>query len=88
MVNDPIADMLTRIRNAIVAKHDSVVIPSSKIKKSIADILLNEGYINSFEVVEEDGKAELFLHVYVARHWQDGTVNVRPPLYYRISVQK
>lgn len=61
MVNDPIADMLTRIRNAIVAKHDSVVIPSSKIKKSIADILLNEGYINSFEVVEEDGKVNIVI---------------------------
>ena len=46
-----------------------------------------EYYVNP-DVVEEDGKAELFLHVYVARHWQDGTVNVRPPLYYRISVQK
>ena len=61
MVNDPIADMLTRIRNAIIAKHDSVVIPSSKIKKNIADILLNEGYINSFEVVEEDGKVNIVI---------------------------
>lgn len=61
MVNDPIADMLTRIRNAIVAKHDSVVIPSSKIKKNIADILLSEGYINSFEVIEENGKVDIVI---------------------------
>lgn len=61
MVNDPIADMLTRIRNAIIAKHEQVVIPSSKIKKSIADILLREGYIVSYEVVEEDGKVDIVI---------------------------
>lgn len=61
MVNDPIADMLTRIRNAIIAKHEQVVIPSSKIKKNIADILLREGYINAFEVVEEDGKTNIVM---------------------------
>ena len=53
--NDPIADMLTRIRNANTAKHDRVDVPSSKMKLSIAEILLNEGYIKSYEVVE-DGK--------------------------------
>ena len=49
----PIADMLTRIRNANMAKHDSVEIPASKMKLSIAEILLNEGYIKSYEVVGE-----------------------------------
>ena len=53
--NDPIADMLTRIRNANTAKHDTVDVPSSKMKLAIAEILLNEGYIKSYEVVE-DGK--------------------------------
>ena len=53
--NDPIADMLTRIRNANTEKHDTVDVPSSKMKLSIAEILLNEGYIKSYEVVE-DGK--------------------------------
>ena len=53
LVNDPIADMLTRIRNAQIAKHDTVVIPASNMKKSIAKILLDEGYIKSFEVVED-----------------------------------
>ena len=53
--NGPIADMLTRIRNANTAKHDTVDVPSSKMKLAIADILLNEGYIKKYEVVE-DGK--------------------------------
>ena len=52
-MSDPIADMLTRIRNANTAKHDTVTIPSSKIKLAIAEILLAEGYIKKFEVVED-----------------------------------
>ena len=51
-MTDPIADMLTRIRNANTAKHDTVDIPASKMKISIAEILLKEGYIKSFEVEE------------------------------------
>ena len=54
-VTDAIADMLTRIRNANAAKHDSVKIPASNMKKAIAQILVDEGYIKSF-TVEEDGK--------------------------------
>ena len=54
-MSDPIADMLTRIRNANTAKHDTVDIPASKMKISIAEILLNEGYISKFDIVE-DGK--------------------------------
>ncbi len=50
--SDPIADMLTRIRNANTAKHDTVDVPSSKIKLSIAEILKNEGYIAGYEMVE------------------------------------
>ena len=52
-MSDPIADMLTRIRNANTAKHDTVTIPSSKIKLAIAEILLAEGYIKKFEVVDD-----------------------------------
>lgn len=52
-MSDPIADMLTRIRNANTAKHDTVEIPASKMKLAIAEILLNEGYIKSFDVVED-----------------------------------
>ena len=51
---DPIADMLTRIRNANSSKHKTVDIPSSKIKVSIAEILFNEGYIKSFEEIKDD----------------------------------
>jgi small subunit ribosomal protein S8 len=54
-ITDSIADMLTRIRNANSAKHDTVDIPASNMKKAIAQILLDEGYIKSFNVVE-DGK--------------------------------
>jgi small subunit ribosomal protein S8 len=53
-ITDPIADMLTRIRNASSAKHDTVNVPASKMKKAIAQILLDEGYIKAFQV-EEDG---------------------------------
>lgn len=52
---DPIADMLTRIRNANSAKHDTVEVPASNLKKNIAEILLNEGYIKSFQIID-DGK--------------------------------
>ena len=54
VVTDPIADMLTRIRNALTAKHETVEVPASKMKKAIADILLNEGYISNVEL-KEDG---------------------------------
>ena len=55
MTSDPIADMLTRIRNANTAKHDTVDVPASKMKVSIAEILLKEGYIKKFEMIEVDG---------------------------------
>ncbi len=54
-MSDPIADMLTRIRNANTAKHDTVDVPASKMKQAIADILVKEGYIKKYEIVE-DGK--------------------------------
>ena len=52
-MSDPIADMLTRVRNANTAKHDTVDIPASKMKLAIADILLKEGYVKAVDVVEE-----------------------------------
>ena len=52
-MSDPIADMLTRIRNANTAKHDTVDVPASKMKEAIANILLEEGYIKAVEIVEE-----------------------------------
>ena len=52
-MSDPIADMLTRIRNANTAKHDTVVIPVSKMKVAIADILVDEGFINKYDITDE-----------------------------------
>ena len=52
-MSDPIADMLTRIRNANTAKHDTVDIPSSKMKLAIAQILVEEGYVKKYEVIED-----------------------------------
>lgn len=63
VMTDPIADMLTRIRNANVVRHDKLEIPSSKVKVEIAKILKDEGYIRDFEVVEDNkqGVLKLFL---------------------------
>ena len=52
-MSDPIADMLTRIRNANTAKHDTVDVPASKMKIAIAEILFNEGYITKYDIVED-----------------------------------
>ena len=52
-MSDPIADMLTRIRNANTAKHDTVDVPASKMKLAIANILLDEGYIEKYDIVED-----------------------------------
>ena len=60
---DPIADMLTRIRNANKLRYEEVSMPSSKIKEGIAKILVNEGFINSYRVEEEDGKKALVLNL-------------------------
>ena len=52
-ITDPVADMLTRIRNAGSARHETVDIPNSKMKKAIAEILLEEGYIKSFQLIDD-----------------------------------
>lgn len=61
LVTDPIADMLTRIRNALIAKHNDVLIPASTVKKAIAEILLQEGYIKGYDH-REDGVAK-YIHI-------------------------
>ena len=67
-MTDPIADMLTRIRNGVTAKHDSVSMPASKIKLAIAKVLKDEGFIRDFEVVGEGSRPVLTVHlVYVGR---------------------
>ena len=62
-MSDPIADMLTRIRNANTAKHDTVDIPASKMKLAIADILLKEGYVKAVDVVEEGNFKTIKIHL-------------------------
>ena len=53
LMNDPIADMLTRVRNALIARHDTVTLPASNMKKAIAKILLDEGYIKSVDFIDD-----------------------------------
>ena len=59
VVNDPIADMLTRIRNGQVARHDAVTMPASNTKKAIAKILLNEGYIKAVDFIDDGLQGEI-----------------------------
>ena len=61
LITDPSADMLTRIRNALTAKHEDVLVPASTVKKAIAEILLDEGYIKSYDI-REDGVAK-YIHI-------------------------
>ena len=61
LITDPIADMLTRIRNALTAKHEDVLVPASTVKKAIDEILLDEGYIKSYDI-REDGVAK-YIHI-------------------------
>ena len=61
LITDPIADMLTRIRNSLTAKHEDVLVPASTVKKAIAEILLDEGYIKSYDI-REDGVAK-YIHI-------------------------
>ena len=59
IMNDPIADMLTRIRNAMVARHDSVTMPASNMKKAIAKILLDEGYVKSIDFIDDGVQGQI-----------------------------
>ncbi len=60
-ITDPIADMLTRIRNANSARHDTVDVPASNMKKSIAQILLDEGYIKSYQIVDDGTQGTIYI---------------------------
>jgi small subunit ribosomal protein S8 len=62
-VSDPIADMLTRIRNAVQAKHETVAMPSSKMKVAIARVLKDEGFIRDFELEQEGNRPMLKVHL-------------------------
>lgn len=61
VINDPIADMLTRIRNGLVARHDSVTVPASNMLKAIAAILLNEGYIKAVDFIDDGLQGQIKL---------------------------
>ena len=61
VTTDPIADLLTRIRNALTARHETVIIPFSRIKKSVADILADEGYVRSVELIQVDGHSNILV---------------------------
>ena len=62
-VTDPIADMLTRIRNAVMVRHDSVLVPSSKIKMAIARILKEEGFIKEFDIIKSEPQQTIRIHL-------------------------
>lgn len=70
-MTDPIADMLTRIRNGITSRHDRVEMPSSKLKVEVAKILKAEGFVSNYKVVQEEGKAQATLRVYL-KYSDDG----------------
>ena len=70
-MTDPIADMLTRIRNGITSRHDRVEMPNSKLKVEVAKILKSEGFISNYKVVQEDGKPQASLRVYL-KYSEDG----------------
>lgn len=75
-MTDPIADMLTRIRNGIQSRHDRVEMPSSKLKVEVARILKSEGFISNYKVVNEDGKPQAALRVYL-KYSEDGEPVIR-----------
>jgi len=77
MVNDPIADMLTRIRNAILAGHAQVSVPTSKMKFRIAEILRDSGYINSFKMVKESTQGVITMNLKYHGHRENAIVGLR-----------
>jgi small subunit ribosomal protein S8 len=91
-VTDPIADMLSRIRNSVAARHDRVRIPASKLKVAIADVLEDEGFIKSYEVREHAALSQSELDIELLYHTQGSSVLTgiqrvsRPGL--RVYVQK
>ncbi len=76
-MTDTIADMLTRIRNAMIAKHDSVEIPASTMKKAIAQILVEEGYIKSFEVIADGEKKTIRIQLKYGANKQRVIVGIK-----------
>ena len=78
-MSDPIADMLTRIRNGNTAKHDTVDVPKSNMKVAIADILTNEGYIKGYEVVEDGVKSTIRISLKYGKEVITGIKRISKP---------
>jgi small subunit ribosomal protein S8 len=76
-MTDTIADMLTRIRNALIAKHDTVEIPASTMKKAIAQILVDEGYIKSFDVIADGEKKTIRIQLKYGANKQRVIVGIK-----------
>ena len=76
-MTDTIADMLTRIRNALIAKHDSVDIPASTMKKAIAQILVEEGYVKSYEVLADGEKKTIRIQLKYGQNKQRVIVGIK-----------
>ena len=76
-MTDTIADMLTRIRNALIAKHDTVEIPASTMKKAIAQILVDEGYVKSFDVVADGEKKTIRIQLKYGANKQRVIVGIK-----------
>ncbi len=76
-MTDTIADMLTRIRNALVAKHETVDVPASSTKKAIAEILVKEGYIKGFEVLEDGVKKTIRIQLKYGQNKQKVIVGIK-----------
>ena len=76
-MTDTIADMLTRIRNALIAKHDSVEIPASTMKKAIAQILVEEGYIKSFDIIADGEKKTIKIQLKYGANKQRVIVGIK-----------
>lgn len=90
VMSDPIADMLTRIRNANVVRHETVEMPASKVKKQIAEILKREGFIRDAEYIEDNkqGIIRIFLKYGLIRaryHWFEAYLQTRPARLHAIN---
>ena len=77
VVTDPIADLLTRIRNALTARHETVIVPASKMKKSIADILVEEGFIKSAEMADDNGHPVILITLKYGAKYEKVITNLK-----------
>ena len=77
VITDPIADLLTRIRNALTARHETVTVPASKMKKAIADILVEEGFVKSAEIVDDNGHPVILITLKYGAKYEKVITNLK-----------